>query len=120
MSHDAYLRAAKALAAPRDAEYRAFGEATRRLMAVEGTMRGDLKALIEAIHLNRQLWGALADDCADGRNLLPAQTRAQIVSLARWVAAYSSDVMRKDESVGPLIDVNRIIMEGLAARRPVA
>ncbi|HBK91142.1 MAG TPA: flagellar biosynthesis regulator FlhF, partial [Parvularcula sp.] len=47
-------------------------------------------------------------------------TRALIISLARWVSLYSSDVMRKKESVEPLIDVNRIIMDGLAGKRPAA
>ena len=120
MSHEAYARASAAVQSPRDAEYRAFSESTRRLIAAAQEGRADLRKLINAIHANRQLWGALASDCADGRNGLPHETRAQIISLARWVDSYSSDVMRNDESVEPLIDVNRIIMEGLAARAPAA
>ena len=60
MSHDAYKRAQKTTASPRDAEYRAFSEATRKLMAAGKAGRDDLKTLIEAIHLNRSLWGTLA------------------------------------------------------------
>lgn len=114
MSHEAYRRAASA--DPRDAEYRAFAEATGRLLDAQERGRDDLKALIGAIHINRELWSALAGDCADERNGLPATTRAQIISLARWVASYSSDVMRRGESVEPLIEINRIIMQGLAAK----
>lgn len=120
MSHDAYARAQKTTAAPRDAEYRAFAEATRKLLGAAAEGREDLKQLIEAVHLNRSLWAALASDCADARNQLPAETRALIISLARWVSLYSSDVMRKKESVEPLIDVNRIIMDGLAGKRAEA
>lgn len=120
MSHDAYAKTAAATATPRDTEYRAFSESTRRLMEAAEQGRKDLRALINAIHSNRQLWGALALDCASDANGLPAETRAQIVSLARWVDSYSSDVMRKDESVEPLVDVNRIIMEGLAGAKPAA
>lgn len=116
MSHDAYRKAAAANAGPREAEYRAFAEATRRLMAAAEAGRTDLKSLIEAVHMNRELWGALAADCADDRNALACDTRARIIALARWVSSYSSDVMRRRESLEPLIDVNRIIMEGLAAR----
>ncbi len=116
MSHDAYRKAAAANAGPRDAEYHAFAEATRRLMAAAEAGRADLKPLIEAVHLNRELWGALATDCADERNALPSDTRARIIALARWVAIYSSDVMQRRESLEPLIDVNRIIMEGLAVQ----
>lgn len=116
MSHDAYARAQKTTALPRDAEYKAFAEATRKLLTVADEGREDLKQLIEAVHLNRSLWTALASDCADAHNKLPTETRALIISLARWVSLYSSDVMRKKESVEPLIDVNRIIMDGLAGK----
>jgi flagellar protein FlaF len=116
MSHDVYRKAAAANAGPREAEYLAFAEATRRLIAAVDAGRADLKTLIEAVHLNRELWGALAADCADDRNALPSDTRARIIALARWVSSYSSDVMQRRESLEPLIDVNRIIMEGLAAR----
>ena len=118
MSHEAYRRAASAN--PRDAEYRAFAEATGLLLKAGEAGRSDLKSLIHAIHLNRQLWGALAGDCADERNALPQQTRAQIIALARFVSSYSSDVMRKGESLDPLIEINRLIMEGLAAQAPAA
>ncbi|MGE0182132.1 MAG: flagellar biosynthesis regulator FlaF [Parvularculaceae bacterium] len=120
MSHEAYKAAQKTTAQPRDAEYRAFSEATRRLMAAMESGREDLKQLIEAIHLNRSLWGALASDCTDPDNQLPSETRALIISLARWVSLYSTDVMQKRESVEPLIDVNRIIMDGLAGKKPAA
>lgn len=116
MSHEAYRRTSSTIASPRDAEYRAFSEATRLLMEVAGKGRKDLKALIRAVHLNRQLWGALAADCANESNALPVETRATIISLSRWVRDHSSDVVRGGESVDPLIDVNRIIMEGLAAK----
>ncbi|MCA8889837.1 MAG: flagellar biosynthesis regulator FlaF [Parvularculaceae bacterium] len=118
MSHEAYRKASKTTANPRNAEYQAFAEATRRLIDAHAAGREDLKQLIEAIHLNRTLWGALASDCADERNTLPNETRAAIISLARWVASYSSAVMQKDESVEPLVDVNRIMMDGLSGRVP--
>lgn len=120
MSHEAYRKAQKTTGHPRDAEYRAFSEATRRLIEAKDTGREDLKRLIDAVHLNRTLWGTLASDCADPMNQLPSETRAMIISLARWVSLYSSDVMQKRESVEPLIDVNRIIMDGLAGKKPAA
>ncbi len=120
MSHEAYRRAQKTTEHPRDSEYRAFSEATRRLLSAKEEGHEDLKRLIEAIHLNRTLWGALASDCADPANKLPSETRALIISLARWVSVYSSNVMQNRESVDPLIDVNRIIMDGLAGKKPAA
>ncbi|MGE0408016.1 MAG: flagellar biosynthesis regulator FlaF [Amphiplicatus sp.] len=116
MSHEAYRRTAARTASPREAEYRAFAEATRRLIAAAERGRADLEALAGAVHFNRALWGALAADCADDKNGLPTETRAGVIALSRWVARHSSDVMRARESVEPLIDVNRLIMEGLSGR----
>jgi len=120
MPHRAYEKTQKNTAAPRDAEYLAFTKATRGLIEAAKTGHEDLKSLIAAIHFNRQLWGELASDCANPANTLPVQTRAQIIGLSRWVSSYSSDVMRKRESVEPLVDVNRIMMDGLAGKAPAA
>jgi len=118
MSHDAYERAQKQAGNPRDVEYRAFAKTTRALIAAAEKGREDLKGLTEALHLNRSLWGALADDCANEKNALPEETRARIIGLSRWVAAYSSALLRQGGSdVEPLIDVNRIIMDGLAGKK---
>jgi flagellar protein FlaF len=42
--------------------------------------------------------------------------RGQIISLAMWVARYSSEVLREGADLEPLIDVNRTMMEGLSLR----
>ncbi len=120
MSHEAYAQAQQRSANHRDAEYRAFARATRALIEAEAKGRRDLKELIAALHVNRSLWGALAQDCASPENRLPEETRARIIGLSRWVASYSSDVMRKQESVEPLIDVNRIMMDGLSGKAAAA
>ena len=120
MRHDAsskvsaYSKTQRTVVNPRQAEYLAFVEATRRLIASHEDDRADLKALIEAVHLNRALWETLAKDCADSANQLPAQTRASIISLARWVGAHSRAVMRDKESLAPLIDINRMMIAGLS------
>lgn len=120
MSLDQYRKTQTALASPRDTEYRAFSKITAQLIAAEAKGRDDLKMLVAAIHENRRLWGALASDCASERNLLPEDTRGTIINLSRWVNRYSSEVMRKGESTTPLIEVNRIMMDGLAGRQAPA
>ena len=85
---------------PRDIEYRAFTQATRALIEAAELGRSDLKTLIKAVDLNRQLWRALANDCAKAENQLPEQTRAQIIGLSRWVSTYSSEVMRSRGNPG--------------------
>ncbi|MCA8885978.1 MAG: flagellar biosynthesis regulator FlaF [Hyphomonadaceae bacterium] len=115
MSIQAYQRAATQADQPRDLEYRAFGQVTAGLVRVkEGD--GSLSVLLEAIDANRRLWNMLSADCAAPENQLPITLRGQIISLAMWVARYSSEVLRDGADVEPLIDINRTMMEGLAAR----
>ena len=115
MSHDAYRAAQKSNQSPRDTEYRAFTEATRRLIAA-CEKEADFAARARAVHDNRQLWGALADDCARGDNALPPETRAGIISLSLWVVRFSKDALRTGESLEPLIDINKTIMAGLSGK----
>lgn len=112
MSHDAYRATQKRNASPRDAEYRAFSEATRRLIEA-GEQADDFAARAQALHDNRLLWSALADDCARSDNALPPETRAGIISLSLWVTRFSKDALRSREPLEPLIDINRTIMAGL-------
>lgn len=113
MSLQAYQRVAQQAESPREAEYRLFGQVTRALIEASQTDAEDIQARIEALDWNRRLWGALASDCARPENALPDALRAQIISLSLWVSRHSSAVMRREESFEPLIDVNKIIMQGL-------
>jgi flagellar protein FlaF len=114
MSFQAYQRAAQSAEAPRATEYRLFGDVTRALIAASEADELDIQTRIDALDWNRRLWGALASDCARPENQLPDALRAQIISLSLWVSRHCSAVMRREESFQPLIDVNRIIMQGLA------
>jgi len=120
MSLQAYQRAAQASENPRETEYRLFGQVTRALIAASEVPETDFQTRIDAIDWNRRLWGALASDCARPENQLPEALRAQIISLSLWVNRHSSAVMRREETFEPLIEVNRIVMQGLApqAARP--
>ncbi len=116
MSLQAYQQAAKRAEQPRDSEYRLFGEVTRALMAASSAPVVDFATRIDALDWNRRVWMALAADCAQPGNTLDPGLRAQIISLSLWVGRHSSAVMRGDETFDALIDVNRIMMQGLAAR----
>jgi flagellar protein FlaF len=100
---------------PREAEYRLFGQVTRALIDASQLDAAEISQRIDALHWNRELWAALAADCASEANQLPAELRARIISLSLWVSRHSSAVMRGEESFEPLIDVNRSVMQGLAA-----
>ena len=112
MSLKAYLNTQRIVENSRETEYRLFGEVTGAVIdSHKRKARGG--PLIEAVDWNRRLWHTLAADCMDGRNQLPKEVRAKIVSLSLWVAKYSRRVSREGAELTPLIEVNRSIMQGL-------
>ena len=116
MAVSAYQQASARSENPREAEYRLFGQVTRALMAAEQAPTDDVHVRVDALDWNRRLWSTLATDCSDVANGLPAPLRAQIISLSLWVGRHTSAVIRKQEEIGPLVEINRIIMQGLATR----
>jgi flagellar protein FlaF len=71
---------------------------------------------MKALHWNRRLWTTLATDCANPENRLPAPLKANIISLSIWVDKHTSQVMQQQAAIQPLIDINRIIMQGLSGQ----
>jgi flagellar biosynthesis activator protein FlaF len=71
---------------------------------------------MDALDWNRRLWSALATDCADPGNRLPQVVRARIISLSLWVGRHTSAVMRREEEIEPLIDINRMMMQALSGQ----
>ena len=120
MSLQAYQRTAAQAEDPRQVEYRLFGQVTRALIEAAKVEPTDFATRIDALDWNRRLWTALASDCAREGNALPDQLRASIISLSLWVGRHSSAVMRMQEDFEPLIDVNRMIMQGLAGQAEAA
>ncbi|HEY9219661.1 MAG TPA: flagellar biosynthesis regulator FlaF [Phenylobacterium sp.] len=116
MSLQAYQQAAQRSESPREAEYRLFGQVTRALMDAAKADPHDLRTRVDALDWNRRLWSALGSDCADPTNALPDQLRASIISLSIWVHKYTSQVIRREEDIDALIDVNRMIMQGLSGQ----
>ncbi|MFC0634213.1 flagellar biosynthesis regulator FlaF [Brevundimonas balnearis] len=113
MSLQAYTAAASRAESPRETEYRLFGQVTRALMHAATVDRTDIQTRIKALDWNRRLWSTLATDCADPSNSLPMALRAQIISISLFVDRHSSAIMREGEGFEPLIDINRMIMQGL-------
>ena len=120
MSLEAYRRTQATTERPRDTEYRLFAQVTRALLEASKKGHADLPGLIDALDWNRRLWSTLANDCSTDDNRLPKETRASIISLSIWVSKYSSTVMRQKASLEPLIDINRMIMQGLQAQGQAA
>jgi flagellar protein FlaF len=113
MSLRAYHQATARAESPREAEYRLIGQVTRALMAAAELDPSDLKGRVDALDWNRRMWTALGSDCASSDNQLPDSLRAGIISLSIWVSKHTSAVIRREEDIEPLIEVNRMIMQGL-------
>jgi Flagellar biosynthesis regulator FlaF len=113
MSLNAYQQAAVRSESPREMEYRLFAQVTRALMEAAKLPADDLRGRVDALDWNRRMWGVLGADCQSPGNKLPPQLRASIISLSIWVSKHTSLVIRREEEIEPLIEVNRMIMQGL-------
>ncbi len=114
MSLQAYQQTSVRAETNKDTEYRLFTQVTRALMDAALLPVDDLAGRMDALDWNRRMWTAFAIDCGDAENQLPVSLRAGIISLAIWVGKYTSDVLRNQEDIEDLININRMIMQGLA------
>jgi flagellar protein FlaF len=116
MSLKAYQQTATWAESPRETEYRLFAQVTRALIEASQMDVTQIGARADALDWNKRVWRALADDCGHVDNKLTPGLRASIISLSIWVEKHSQLVIRRKEEFEPLIEVNRMIMQGLAAR----
>ena len=120
MSLQAYKTAATRTENPREMEYRLFGQVTRALMHASTVDRTDVATRIDALDWNRRLWSTLATDCANPDNGMDKALRARIISISLFVSKHSSAVMRGEDDFEALIDINKMVMQGLAGPGPSA
>ena len=113
MSLQAYKKTAASAEDPRAVEYRLFGEVTRALIEADKADPSDFQTRINALDWNRRLWSTLASACSDPANALAPSLRAQIISLSLFVSRHSSAVMRREDDMEVLVEINRMIMQGL-------
>ncbi|MGO4410210.1 MULTISPECIES: flagellar biosynthesis regulator FlaF [unclassified Brevundimonas] len=114
MSLQAYKTAATRAESPREMEYRLFGQVTRALMHAATVDKSDIATRIDALDWNRRLWSTLSTSCSDSSNAMAPSMRAQFISLDLFIGRHSSAVMRGEGDFETLIDINRMIMQGLA------
>jgi len=115
MSYQAYQKAQQSSETPSQIEYRLFVQVTNALIAAQDqNLKG--AELVSVLDWNRRMWSTLSSDCGTEGNSLPSSLRAGIISLSIWVSKHSSSIVRGEESIKDLIDINRTIMEGLAAQ----
>lgn len=116
MSLQAYKTASTRAETPRQAEYRLFGQVTRALMHASTLDKSQFAERMDALDWNRRLWSTLATAVSDPGNGLPQALRAQIISLSLFVSRHTSVVARGEDDFSALIDINRMIMQGLSGQ----
>ena len=117
MSLRKYQATQLATEAPRQTEYRLFGEVTRDLVVAHdaGNKGRGSADWNQAILRNRRMWLLLQGDLMTDGNRLPDELRAKLISVAIWVDKHSRKVIKGEADLSPLIEVNRNIMGGLRA-----
>ena len=113
MGISAYQRARSVSEPPRTTEHRLLGQVTGALLEAERAGRKGA-ALMDVLHWNREVWATFGATCADAANRLPPPLRGSIISLSLWVDRHSSEVIAGRGELADLIEVNRLVMDGLA------
>lgn len=106
---------------PRSTEAWALGEASRRL-ALAARMDDKGVALREALRLNQRLWSIFQAALTEPDCPLPRDVRDNVLALSimidRHVMARLGDL--DGSKIGPILDINRAIAEGLSAKPEAA
>lgn len=120
MAKTAYATNKAPIRTQRGTEYEAFARVTHHLKVAAELGVSGFARLAEALHANRQLWTRLAADVAEGANGLPPELRARIFYLAEFSAQHSRKVLRGDDSIDILIEINTAVMRGLRSKAEAA
>ena len=120
MSQDkiqAYAQTQKSSMPPREVEAMAFTKAALMLEEAKGKV-DDYDSYAAALKFNQLLWTIIQADVVDKENQLPAQLKANILSLSIFVdrQTIKSLANTKAENLDTLININKNLAEGLMAK----
>ena len=119
LAQSAYKQNVREIRSDRANEYEALSQVTAR-MKRNAAAANTYSELVAAMHDNRRLWTALAQDVAGENNGLPRELRAKLVYLYEFISVHTSRILKGDAQVGPLIDINLAVMRGLMPERAAA
>jgi flagellar biosynthesis activator protein FlaF len=119
MAQSAYKQNVREIRSDRANEYEALSQITARMKRASAAAN-TYADLVSAMHDNRRLWTALAQDVAGESNGLPRELRAKLVYLYEFISLHTGRILKGDAEVGPLIDINLAVMRGLMPERAAA
>lgn len=100
-------------ASPRSVEQKLLLQIASDLETCDPKTVDGYKALAVAINKNTDLWTVFATDLASPENQFPDELKQSLVKLAAFALAHGAKVLKGDESVAPLVNVNRAVASGL-------
>ena len=120
MSQDkiqAYAQTQKSSMAPREVEAMAFTKAALMLEEAKNNT-DDYDSYASALKFNQLLWTIIQADIVDKENELPAQLKANILSLSIFVDKQTVKALAdtKTRHIDSLININKNLAEGLMAK----
>jgi len=120
MSQDklqAYEQTQKSAMPPREVEAMAFTKAALMLDEARGQL-DDYDAYAAALKFNQLLWTIIQADIVDQANQLPAQLKANILSLSIFVDKQTVKALSDTdaEHLDVLININKNLAEGLLTK----
>ena len=120
MSQDkiqAYAQTQKSSMSPREVEAMAFTKAALMLEEAKKNT-DDYDSYASALKFNQLLWTIIQADIVDKENELPAQLKANILSLSIFVDKQTVKALAdtKTRHIDSLININKNLAEGLMAK----
>jgi len=99
-------------------EYAIFEEVTQALKAVDAQEIPQPTVWAEAIDRNLKLWQILSIDLMSDANELEPTLKKNLIALAESVRRISYRVFSREAEISELVEINEIIMQGLAGHVP--
>jgi flagellar protein FlaF len=97
----------------RERERQLLGRSIDLLTAAAATGRSSMEA-IEALHFTNRLWTTFVEDLGSGDNALPAELRANLISIGLWVLRETEDIRQgRTDNFEGVIEISQIIRDGI-------
>jgi flagellar protein FlaF len=112
--YGAYARTQNVTESSREVEYRLLAQVTGAMIKARENP-DDFRAMVDVALWNRSVWAAFRDDLSHPQNGLPVDLKARLISLSLWVDRETFAVLSKQTDMEAIIDVNRMVMDGLRA-----
>ena len=99
-------------------EYAIFEEVTQALKAVDAQEIPQPTVWAEAIDRNLKLWQILSIDLMSDANELEPTLKKNLIALGESGRRISYHVFSREAEISELVEINEIIMQGLAGHVP--